>query len=87
MLSRVLINDYYPDYQTLAMAIAEVLSEQVRDIEADFIQIDEASIGGHPQDIEWAVEAINASRNPFPAGLVSTSATGTTAGKRFRAEL
>jgi 5-methyltetrahydropteroyltriglutamate--homocysteine methyltransferase len=59
MLSRVLINDYYPDYKTLAMAIAQVLSEQVSDIEADFIQLDEASIGGHPQDIGWAVEAIN----------------------------
>jgi 5-methyltetrahydropteroyltriglutamate--homocysteine methyltransferase len=59
MLSRVLINDYYPNLRSLAMAIAKVLSEQVRDIHADFLQIDEASIVGHPQDIEWAIEAIN----------------------------
>ena len=52
MLSRVLINDYYVDHRSLAMAIAKVLSEQAGELHADFVQIDEASIGGHPQDIE-----------------------------------
>ena len=71
MLSRVLINDYYPNLQSLAMAIAKVLSEQVRDIHADFLQIDEASIVGHPQDLEWAIEAINvvAASIPGRSGL------------------
>jgi 5-methyltetrahydropteroyltriglutamate--homocysteine methyltransferase len=66
MLSRVLINDYYTDHRSLAMAIARVLSEQVCGIHADFVQIDEASIGGHPQDIEWAVEAINVVAKAIP---------------------
>jgi 5-methyltetrahydropteroyltriglutamate--homocysteine methyltransferase len=66
MLSRVLINDYYPNLQSLAMAIAKVLSEQVRDIHADFLQIDEASIVGHPQDLEWAIEAINVVATSIP---------------------
>jgi len=66
MLSRVLINDHYPDRRALAFAIASVLSEQVKDIHADFIQIDEASIGGHPQDLEWAIEAINIVERAIP---------------------
>ena len=59
MLARVLTNCYYQDVSDLAMDIAEVLRKQIELIEAETVQIDEASIVGYPQDTRWAVEAIN----------------------------
>ncbi len=59
MLARILTNFHYKDLPGLAMAIAEVLRRQIELIEADAIQIDEASIAGYPEDTPWAAEAIN----------------------------
>jgi 5-methyltetrahydropteroyltriglutamate--homocysteine methyltransferase len=36
-----------------------VLASQVSRIGSDIVQIDEANITGHPEDAEWAAEAIN----------------------------
>ena len=41
------------------MAVAEALAEQVRHIDADVVQIDEANLPGHPEEWEWAAEAVN----------------------------
>ena len=43
----------------LAHAIADVLAEQVRHLDADVVQIDEANLPGHPEEWEWAASAIN----------------------------
>lgn len=59
MLSRELIDCHYKERADLAMDIAEVLRRQLEPVEADVIQLDEASIVGHPEDTGWAVEAIN----------------------------
>jgi len=59
MLSRLLTNCYYKGVDDLAMDIAAVLREQIELVEADTVQIDEASIVGCPQDASWAAEAIN----------------------------
>ena len=59
MLSRVLTNCYYNDVADLAMDLARVLRRQIELIEADVVQLDEASIVGFPQDAPWAAEAIN----------------------------
>jgi len=59
MLAKTLIDKYYPDTPALAHAIAAVLAEQVRHIEADIIQVDEANLPGHPEEWEWAASAIN----------------------------
>jgi len=59
MLARLLTNRYYKDVCTLAMDLAEVLRAQLELIEADTIQLDEASIAGYPEDSPWAAEAIN----------------------------
>ncbi|HEU4386263.1 MAG TPA: cobalamin-independent methionine synthase II family protein [Blastocatellia bacterium] len=59
MLSRELIDCHYKERAELAMDIAEVLRRQLEPVEADVIQLDEASIVGHPEDTVWAVEAIN----------------------------
>jgi 5-methyltetrahydropteroyltriglutamate--homocysteine methyltransferase len=59
MLSRVLNNCYYRDVAELAMDIAAVLRRQLELVEADTVQLDEASIAEYPQDAPWAVAAIN----------------------------
>ncbi|OFV90872.1 MAG: methionine synthase [Acidobacteria bacterium RIFCSPLOWO2_12_FULL_65_11] len=59
MLARVLNNRHYADLPQLAMAIAGVLRRQLELVEADTVQIDEASIVGYPQDTPWAADAIN----------------------------
>ena len=41
------------------MAIADVLAEQVKHIDAEVIQVDEANLPGAPEEWEWAAEAIN----------------------------
>lgn len=59
MLAKTLINEHYADVSELANAIASVLAEQVRHVEADVIQVDEANLPGSPYEWEWAAEAIN----------------------------
>ena len=59
MLARLLNNTFYPDLPELAMAIAAVLRRQLELVEADTVQLDEASIAGYPQDTRWAADAIN----------------------------
>jgi 5-methyltetrahydropteroyltriglutamate--homocysteine methyltransferase len=41
------------------MAIAAVLADQVRHLDADVVQIDEANLPGSPDEWPWAAEAIN----------------------------
>ncbi len=59
MLSRTLLDNHYQDPPQLARALAGVLAEQVKRLDADVIQVDEANITGHSEDGEWAAEAIN----------------------------
>jgi len=59
MLSRLLNNCYYKDVAELAMDVAAVLRRQLELVEADTVQLDEASIAEYPQDARWAAEAIN----------------------------
>jgi len=59
MLSRTLLDNHYRDPAKLALALAEVLAEQVSKLDADVVQIDEANIPGHPEDAPWAARAIN----------------------------
>jgi 5-methyltetrahydropteroyltriglutamate--homocysteine methyltransferase len=59
MLAKTLRNTHYKDTAELALAIADVLAEQVRHIDAAVIQLDEANLPGSPQEWEWAAAAIN----------------------------
>src|SRR5689334_14716542 len=59
MLARLLTNDHYSDLPHLAMDIAAVLRRQLEYVDADTVQIDEASIAGNPQDAAWAADALN----------------------------
>ena len=68
MLAKVLMNNHYRTRRELALALADVLAKQVRGIAADVVQIDEANISGHPEDSDWAAEAINRVADAIPAG-------------------
>jgi 5-methyltetrahydropteroyltriglutamate--homocysteine methyltransferase len=59
MLARTLVDGYYHDVGRLAMALAEVLREQVRGIDAAVLQVDEAHLPGHPEDAKLAADVIN----------------------------
>lgn len=59
MLAKTLKNTHYEDTRALALAIADVLAEQVALIDADVVQLDEANLPGHPEEAVWAGEAIN----------------------------
>jgi len=59
MPAKMLLDRHYKDKSALAMAIADILAEQVKHIDADVVQIDEANLPGHPEEWKWAAEAIN----------------------------
>ena len=59
MLAKTLDDKHYRDVPTLTNAIGDVLAEQVRQIDADIIQVDEANLPGHPEEWPWALEAMN----------------------------
>ena len=59
MLAKTLIDRHYRDRRELALAIASVLAEQVRHLDADIVQLDEANLPGHPEEWSWAAESIN----------------------------
>jgi 5-methyltetrahydropteroyltriglutamate--homocysteine methyltransferase len=59
MLAKTLINKHYADTPELAHAIADALAAQVRHLNADVVQIDEANLPGHPEEWEWAASAVH----------------------------
>jgi 5-methyltetrahydropteroyltriglutamate--homocysteine methyltransferase len=59
MLAKTLIDRHYGRVEDVADAIADVLAEQVRHIDADVVQVDEANLPGSPDEWEWAAAAIN----------------------------
>ncbi len=59
MLAKTLVDNRYDDLPALTDAIAEVLAEQVRHLDADVVQIDEANLPGSPDEWRWASDAIN----------------------------
>lgn len=59
MLSKTLVDRHYGSVTELAWVLGRVLAAQVADIDPDVIQIDEANITGHPEEGNWAADAIN----------------------------
>ncbi len=59
MLAKMLLDRHYGNKADLALAIADVLAEQVKHIDADVIQVDEANLPGQPDEWRWAAEAMN----------------------------
>jgi 5-methyltetrahydropteroyltriglutamate--homocysteine methyltransferase len=67
-------NDHYPDERSLALAYAEAVNEELRDLKAagaDVVQIDEPYLQARPEAArEYAVEAIDR-----PVSATRTSST------------
>jgi 5-methyltetrahydropteroyltriglutamate--homocysteine methyltransferase len=59
MLAKVIADEHYRDLESLVMALADVLREQVARIDADVVQIDEANVTGHAEDGPLAAAGIN----------------------------
>jgi 5-methyltetrahydropteroyltriglutamate--homocysteine methyltransferase len=59
MLAKTIVDRHYKSLPDLTMAIAAALAEQVRHIDADVVQIDEANLPGNPEEWRWAAAAIN----------------------------
>lgn len=59
MLAKTLHDRHYARPAKLADAIADVLADQVRHLDADVVQVDEANLPGHPGEWKWAAAAIN----------------------------
>ncbi len=59
MLTKVLVDQHYGDAEAVAMAIAEVLRQQIASIDAPVIQLDEANIPGSPDEAPWAAKTLN----------------------------
>ena len=66
MLAKTLIDRHYRDTPALAHAIADALAEQIRHLDADVVQIDEANLPGHPDEWAWAASAINRMLDAVP---------------------
>ena len=59
MLARTLLDKYYGDFETLLIALAEVLAAQAAELDCVCLQVDEANIPGNPEDAPLAAKAIN----------------------------
>lgn len=54
-------NEYYPNRREMVLAFAEVLRDEVKDLQdagAKYIQIDEPALSTRPEEIEVAIEAM-----------------------------
>lgn len=59
MLAKTLLDKHYKNLPDLAMAIGDALADQVKHIDAEVVQIDEANLPGSPDEWEWAAASIN----------------------------
>ncbi len=66
MLSKTLLDHHYKNLPDLAHAIAEVLAEQVKEIDAEVVQLDEANLPGSPDEWKWAADSLNVILDAVP---------------------
>src|SRR4029079_6105295 len=59
MLAKTLHERHYKNEEKLAQAIADVLAEQVKYLDADVVQVDEVHLPGHPEEWQWAAATMN----------------------------
>ena len=59
MLAKSVIDKHYGNVPDLAMAIGDALAAQVRHIDVDVVQVDEANLPGSPEEWQWAAAALN----------------------------
>jgi 5-methyltetrahydropteroyltriglutamate--homocysteine methyltransferase len=66
MLTKTLFDKHYIDRPLLANALARILAAQIRMIDAEVVQLDEANLPGAPHEAGWASEAINIMLDAVP---------------------
>lgn len=66
MLTKTLFDKHYGDRPLLANALANIMAEQIRLIDAEVVQLDEANLPGAPHEAGWAAEAINIMLDAVP---------------------
>ncbi len=66
MLCKTLFDKHYKDLPQLAEGLASALAEQIRLIDADVLQLDEANLPGSPDEAGWAADAINIMLDAVP---------------------
>ncbi len=59
MLAKTVSDEHYRDLGQLVLALADVLRDQLRAVDAEIVQIDEAPVTGHAEDASLAAEGIN----------------------------
>jgi 5-methyltetrahydropteroyltriglutamate--homocysteine methyltransferase len=59
MLAKTVSDEHYRDLEALVLTLADVLRDQIRSIDADVVQVDEANVTGHPEDGRLAAAGIN----------------------------
>jgi 5-methyltetrahydropteroyltriglutamate--homocysteine methyltransferase len=59
MLAKTVVDEHYGNLERLVLALADVLQAQIRGIDADVVQVDEANVTGHPEDGRIAAAGIN----------------------------
>lgn len=59
MMAKLVCDEHYADLETLAIAFANVLGQQLAGIDAAVVQVDEPNLPGSPQDSALAARAIN----------------------------
>jgi 5-methyltetrahydropteroyltriglutamate--homocysteine methyltransferase len=59
MLSRLLLDQHYHDFEALTMAVAKALGEQVAGLPCACLQVDEAVLVENPEHALMAAKAIN----------------------------
>jgi 5-methyltetrahydropteroyltriglutamate--homocysteine methyltransferase len=59
MLAKTLLDHHYKDTARLAHAIGDALAAQVKHLDANVVQLDEANLPGSPDEWPWAAAAIN----------------------------
>lgn len=67
-------NEYYPSREALTLAFAEVIHEEVKDLEeagAQYIQIDEPAISTRPEELELAIKAMRIVTNGIKAKTIT----------------
>lgn len=84
MLARTLLDEHYGDLRALASAIADVLAEQLCDIDAEVVQVDEANVPGRPQDAALAAEVINRVLDAVPGTAAVHLCFGNYGGQRIQ---
>lgn len=59
MLTKTLLDRHYGNNADLAMAIAQTIAAQLKHVDADVVQVDEANLPGSPEEASWAAESMN----------------------------